>query len=216
MALTLWIGNKKYSSWSLRPWIALKVANIPFEEVLVPLRTDEFKSRVKAVSPAGRVPVLRDGDAVVWESLAILEHLAERFPDAQLWPAEPKARAHARAIAAEMHGGFGALRGHCPMNVARRRARTLTPEVEADVQRIDAMWSDARARFGKSGPFLFGAFSAADAMYAPVVSRFVSYDIGVSAAARDYMAAVTSLPAYAEWEAAGIAEPWILPGNDPD
>ncbi|MGE0750143.1 MAG: glutathione S-transferase family protein [Variibacter sp.] len=216
MALTLWIGNKKYSSWSLRPWIALKVAGIPFEEVLVPLRTDEFKSRVREVSPAGRVPVLRDGDAVVWESLAILEHLAERFPDARLWPAEPNARAHARSIAAEMHGGFGALRSHCPMNMARQRPRALTPEVEADVRRIDAMWSDARARFGKGGPFLFGAFSAADAMYAPVVSRFVSYEIGVSRAARDYMAAVTALPAYAEWKAAGLAEPWVLAGNDPD
>jgi glutathione S-transferase len=216
MALTLVIGNKAYSSWSLRPWIAMKVKNIPFEEKLIPLYTPETRERLLQYSPTAKVPLLIDGDMRIWESLAILDHLADRFPDANLWPAQPAARAHARAISSEMHAGFAALRSHCPMNLRRRRARTLTPEVEADIARIDQMWTEARERFGKGGPFLLGAFSAADAMYAPVATRIVSYELPVGRVARQYVDAIMDLPAFQEWKAAGIAEPWEIPGNDPD
>ncbi len=217
MALTLIIGNKNYSSWSFRPWIALKAAGINFDEIVISLDAPDFKQRVLSESPAGKVPVLIDGTLRVWESLAILEYLAEKFPAIGLWPNEPAARAHARAIASEMHAGFGPLRGHCPMNMRRPiKKRELTPEVEANVRRIDAMWSDCRARFGTSGSFLFGRFSAADAMYAPVVSRFASYAIDVGAASRAYMKAITALPAYIDWKAAAVQEPWVLAEDEPD
>ena len=217
MALTLVIGNKNYSSWSFRPWIAMKAAGIPFEEVLIPLNASDFKERLLKLSGTGKVPVLIDGDARVWESLAILEYLAERFPDAGLWPADTQARAHARAIAAEMHAGFGALRTECPMCLWRpAMRRDLSPDTQANVQRIDAMWADCRARFGAGGPFLFGRFSAADAMYAPVVARFVTYAISVGAASQAYTNAVTALPAYVEWKAAGVQETWVLPEDEPD
>jgi glutathione S-transferase len=217
MALTLVIGNKKYSSWSLRPWIAMRNAGIAFEEMIFELYTDQFRKGVGQYSPAGKVPVLLDGDAVIWESIAILEHLAEKFPKAGLWPADPVARAHARSIATEMHGGFVALRNHCPMNLTRPvKKRTMTVEVEANVKRIDEMWSGARARFGKDGPFLFGAFGNADAMYAPVVARVHHYDLAVSPASRAYVDAVRALPAYREWEAAGVKEAWVMPGNEVD
>jgi glutathione S-transferase len=217
MTLKLIIGNKNYSSWSLRPWIALRHAGIPFDEEVVPLYEPGSRERVLAYSSAGKVPVLIDGDMTIWESLAIIEYLAERFPKAQLWPADVAARALARSVAAEMHAGFVALRRHCPMNMRRDgRKRELTAEVEADVRRIEQIWTDCRARFGAAGPFLFGAFGAADAMYAPVVSRFTSYGIGVGAAAKSYMQAVTALPAYREWRMAGLAEPWVMPHNELD
>ena len=203
MALTLIIGNKNYSSWSFRPWIAMKVAGIAFDEVVISLDAPDFKARLSKVSGTGKVPALLDGDVQVWESLAILEYLAEKFPAARLWPADPAARAHARAIASEMHAGFVPLRRACPMNMWRPvKRRELDDEARANVRRIDAMWTDCRARFGAGGPFLFGAFGAADAMYAPVVSRFHTYDVEVGAAARAYMAAVMALPAWAEWNAA--------------
>ncbi len=216
MSLRLIIGNKNYSSWSLRPWIAMRTAGLAFEETVLPLYQPGSREQVLKYSPVGKVPVLIDGDIVVWESLAILEHLAERFPQALLWPTDVAARAHARAIAAEMHAGFADLRSHCPMNMRRdrRRPRELTPGVEANVQRIEELWRGARSRFGKGGPFLFGTFSAADAMYAPVVSRFASYGVPVSAQARDYMAAVMALPAWREWEAAGRVEPWVMQGSE--
>jgi glutathione S-transferase len=217
MTLKLIIGNKNYSSWSLRPWIALRHAGIPFDEEVVPLYEPGSRERVLAYSSAGKVPVLIDGDMTIWESLAIIEYLAERFPKAQLWPADVAARALARSVAAEMHAGFVALRRHCPMNMRRDgRKRELTAEVEADVRRIEQIWTDCRARFGAAGPFLFGAFGAADAMYAPVVSRFTSYGIGMGAAAESYMQAVTALPAYREWRTAGLAEPWVMPHNELD
>jgi glutathione S-transferase len=217
MALKLIIGNKNYSSWSLRPWIAMRAAGIAFEESLVPLSEPDFKERVLAHSPVGKVPVLVDGDAVVWESLAILEHLAERFPEARLWPDDLAARGHARAIAAEMHAGFSALRNECPMNMWRpTRKAALSAAAHDDAARIDAMWSECRTRFGGAGPFLFGRFSAADAMYAPVVSRFATYDIPAGPATRVYMEAVMALPAYVEWKEAGIREPWVLPQDEPD
>jgi glutathione S-transferase len=215
MSLKLVLGNKNYSSWSLRPWIAMRHAGIAFEEEVIPLYVQGSRERILRYSPAGKVPVLIDGDMTIWESLAILEHLAEHFPKAQLWPDAVAARAHARAVSAEMHAGFGHLRRHCPMNMRRvGKKYELTAEVVADVRRIEEIWTDCRARFGQGGPFLFGRFSAADAMYAPVVSRFASYAIGVGAACEAYMAAMMALPAWQEWREAGVAEPWIMPGNE--
>jgi glutathione S-transferase len=217
MALKLVLGNKNYSSWSLRPWIAMRHAGLAFDEEVIPLYEPGSRERVLKYSPAGKVPVLIDGDMTIWESLAILDHLAERFPKMKLWPSDTGARAHARAVSAEMHAGFGALRRHCPMNMRRvRKKRELTAEVAADVRRIEEIWTDCRKRFGQGGGFLFGDFGAADAMYAPVVSRFASYDIGVGAACEAYMAAMMALPAWQEWRAAGIAEPWVMPGNELD
>jgi glutathione S-transferase len=217
MGLTLFIGNKNYSSWSMRPWIAMKVAGIAFDEELISLNAKDFKARVGKVSGTGKVPALIDGDIHVWESLAILDHVAETHPQARLWPTEPRARAHARSVAAEMHAGFMALRRHCPMNMWRpSKVRDLTPEAAADVRRIEAIWTDCRTRFGAGGPFLFGTFGAADAMYAPVVSRFPTYAIEVGATARSYMQAVSALPAWKEWRTAALKETWVLPNNEVD
>jgi glutathione S-transferase len=176
-----------------------------------------FKDEIPKLNPAGKVPVLIDGDLRVWESLAIVEYLADKFPDVGLWPADAAARAHARTISAEMHAGFAPLRRHCPMNMARvPKPRELTPEVQSDVLRIDQMWTDCRERFGKGGPFLFGAVGAADAMYAPVVSRFHTYGIEVGSEARGYMKAIMALPAWSAWEAAARQEPWVLPRAEVD
>ena len=217
MALTLIIGNKNYSSWSLRPWIAMKVAGIAFEERLIPLYEPGSREQVLKFSPAGKVPVLIDGDMTVWESLAILEHLAERLPQAGLWPADARARSHARVVANEMHGGFLPLRRSCPMNLwLPAKPRPQGDEVLDNVRRIDALWSDCRARFGQNGQFLFGAFGAADAMYAPVVSRLHSYGLDVSPIARAYTDAVMALPAWREWHEAALKEPWVMKGNEPD
>jgi len=217
MALHLIIGNKNYSSWSFRPWLAMKVAGIAFEETVISLDAPDFKPRVSAISGSGKVPALADGDVHVWESLAILEYLTEKFPDAKLWPADPAARAHARAVATEMHAGFAPLRRHLPMNMWRPvKKRELTGEVEADVARIEALWESCRDRFGNGGPFLFGAFGAVDAMYAPVVARFHTYDVAVGPAARTYMQAVMALPAWQQWTAAGRKEPWVLASDEVD
>lgn len=219
--MKLLIGNKNYSSWSLRPWIAMTVAGIPFEEVLIPFETDEFKTTVADVSGTGKVPVLIDGDIRVWESLAILEYLAEKFPDAGLWPKDDAARAHARVVANEMHAGFQPMRNDLPVNFARKVIkRELSPLVQANVRRIEALWADCRARFGakadRAGPFLFGAFGNADAMYAPVVSRFHTYAVDVTPQTRAYMDAVMALPAWKAWEAAGVAEPWLFAEDEVD
>jgi glutathione S-transferase len=221
MPLRLIIGNKNYSSWSFRPWLAMKVAGIPFEETVISLDAANFKARVAEHSGTGKVPVLIDGEGVsavkVWESLAILEYLAETFPDRNLWPADPVARAHARTVAAEMHAGFMPLRRHCPMNMWRPPGpRDLPEDVAENVRRIDALWSDCRVRFGAAGPFLFGSFGAADAMYAPVVSRLHTYAVDVGEKSRTYMAAVMALPAWEEWRAAGAQEPWVLPHDEVD
>jgi len=217
--MQLVIGNKNYSSWSLRPWIAMKACGIAFEEILIPfgspLGNPEFKARLAPYTPAGRVPVLVDGDMRIWETLAILEYLAEKFPERGLWPADAKARAEARALASEMHAGFSALRGECPMNMRRPvRERALPANVLADVARIEAMWSDCRARHG--GPFLFGKFSAADAMYAPVVARFHTYGIKANREALGYIEAMMALPAFAEWRADALKETWIVPEDEAD
>ena len=202
MALHLTIGNKNYSSWSFRPWIALKVAAIPFEETVIPIYYPGSKEKFLARSPAGKVPILEDGAVTIWESLAILEYIAEKFPDVTVWPRDSAARAHARAIASEMHAGFVPLRRQCPMNMWRPvKKLVLSTETAANVARIDAMWSDCRARFGGDGPFLFGRFSAADAMYAPVVSRFHTYGVEIGAVSAAYMRAMMTLPAWQEWYA---------------
>ncbi|MPZ37662.1 MAG: glutathione S-transferase [Rhizobiales bacterium] len=217
MALSLIIGNKNYSSWSMRPWIAMKAAGIAFTEEVISLNATDFKERVSKVSGTGKVPVLSDGDVHVWESLAILEHLAERFPDAGLWPSDLKARGYARAAASEMHAGFVPMRRHLPMNMWRPpMPRELPDDVLANVRRVEQIWTDCRTRFGQGGRFLFGRFGAADAMYAPVVSRFQTYVVKVGAVAQDYMKAMTALPAWAEWRAAAIKETWVLPEDEVD
>src|SRR6202790_4184731 len=212
MALKLVIGNKNYSSWSMRPWLALRASNIAFEEVFIPLYTgDADKQRILAFTHSGKVPALVDGDVTVWDSLSIIEYLAERFPEKQLWPEDRARRAHARSISAEMHSGFAALRNECGMNLHRPvGVKSLSENARADVARVQQIWSECRERYGRTGPYLFGAFSGADAMYAPVVHRFRTYAIEVTPSARDYMDAMMSLPAFAEWTSAGLAEPLVI------
>src|SRR6185295_17730576 len=212
MALKLIVGNKNYSSWSFRPWIGLRAAGIAFDEEVISLYVEGSKEQILARSPAGKVPILIDGEVRVWESLAILEYAAEKFRDAHLWPSESKARAHARAISTEMHAGFVALRTECGMNMWRPPAKKdLSQDAQANVARIQAIWTETRAKYGAGGPFLFGKFTAADAMYAPVVSRFIAYDVGVSAPARAYMESMTALPAWREWRRAALRETWVIP-----
>jgi glutathione S-transferase len=212
MALRLIIGNKNYSSWSMRPWIGLRATGIAFDEEVIPLYDTGSKQQILARSPAGKVPILIDGDVKVWESLAILEYAAEKFPDARLWPADPAARAHARAISTEMHAGFVPLRSECGMNMWRPPAKKqLSADAEANVARVQELWTNARKRFGAGGPFLFGHFTAADAMYAPVVSRFETYMIDVSAPVRAYMQAMIALPAWQKWRRAALNETWVIP-----
>lgn len=212
MALKLVIGNKNYSSWSMRPWVALKACDIAFEEVFIPLYTGEAdKKRILDVTRSGKVPVLVDGDITVWDSLAIIEYAAEKFPEAGLWPKDSASRAHARSISAEMHSGFAALRNECGMNLHRPvKAIALSANAEADVARVQEIWTDCRNRYGRLGPFLFGSFSAADAMFAPVVHRFRTYAIEVSPAARAYMDTMMALPAFRQWTEAGLAETLVI------
>jgi glutathione S-transferase len=212
MALTLVIGNKNYSSWSMRPWLALKVANIVFDEVSIPLYTgDADKHRILKFTRSGKVPALVDGDLTIWDSLSIIEYAAERFPQARLWPQDVASRAHARSISAEMHSGFMALRNECGMNLHRPiGAKALSADARADIARIQESWSECRERYGKFGPYLFGAFSGADAMYVPVVHRFRTYAIDVTPEVRVYMDAMMALPAFQEWTRAGLAETLVI------
>ncbi|MBV8926889.1 MAG: glutathione S-transferase family protein [Bradyrhizobium sp.] len=212
MALKLVIGNKNYSSWSMRPWLALRAAGIPFEEVFIPLYTGQAdKDRILSFTRSGKVPVLIDSDITVWDSLSIIEYLAERFPDAKLWPQDRAARAHARSISAEMHSGFVPLRNECGMNLHRPVRRVeLSADAHANVARIEEIWSECRARYGGQGPFLFGGFTAADAMFAPVVHRFRTYAIRVAPAVQAYMETMMALPAFAEWTEAGLAETLVI------
>src|SRR5882724_2069817 len=212
MALKLVIGNKNYSSWSMRPWLALRANNIPFDEVFIPLYTGEAdKKRILSFTHSGKVPALIDGDVTVWDSLAIIEYVAERFPQTRLWPEDPARRAHARSISAEMHSGFAALRYECGMNLRRPvGAIPLSADARANIARIEQIWVECRARYGKRGPFLFGTFGAADAMFAPVVHRFRTYAIEVTPQLRDYMDAMLSLPAFQEWTRAGLAETILI------
>lgn len=207
---TLVIGNKAYSSWSMRPWLLMQQAGIAFDEIRIPLYQDGHDAKIRAWSPAGRVPVLRAGDLTVWDSLAICETLAERHPEKNLWPAGAAARAHARAVSAEMHSGFAALRSNMGMNVRRTfPGAGRTPEVARDIARIEQLWSDCLQRYG--GPFLFGAFSIADAMYAPVATRFRSYAVELSGAAQRYATMLLDLPAIRAWYAEAATETEVLP-----
>ncbi len=213
MALTLVIGNKNYSSWSMRPWIAMRAANIAFEEVFIPLYTDDpaDKQRILSFTRSGKVPALIDGDITVWDSLSIIEYLAERFPQAKLWPEDRAMRAHARSISAEMHSGFLPLRNECGMNLHRPvGAVPLSADAQANIGRVEEIWRECRQRYGGSGPFLFGAFGGADAMYAPVVHRFRTYAIEVGAEAKAYMETMMALPAFREWTGAALAETLVI------
>lgn len=211
--LKLYIGNKNYSSWSFRSWIAMTAAGIAFEEVLIPFDDAGGNPKFKEFSPTGRVPVLQHGALHVWESLAIIEYVAELFPDAGLWPYDPADRAMARSISMEMLSGFRALRGACPMNIRREKRAIELPEgVMQDVGRITEIWKTMRQR--SRGPFLFGAFSGADAMFAPVVNRLDVYDIPVDDNAKAYMEAMQAHPAWIAWRDAALAETWVVPADE--
>ncbi len=208
---TIYLGNKNYSSWSLRGWLMLKQTGAAFAEELIPLDEAATRPSILRHSPSGKVPALRHGEHMIWESLAIGEYLAELFPEARLWPQDRAARARARAVSAEMHAGFAALRSHLPMNIRSSFPnRGLTPEAQADINRVTALWRDCRKRFGEGGDFLFGSFTIADAMYAPVVSRFRTYRVELDAEAQAYGEAVWAWPAMREWAAAARNEPMII------
>jgi len=210
--LTIYLGNKNYASWSLRAWLALKATEEPFEEVVIPLFQPGSKETLLKYSPSGRVPALHHRGTIVWDSLAICGYLTEQFPAAGLWPADPAAKAVARSISAEMHAGFPALRAQLPMNVRSRfPGREIAPEVQADINRVMAIWRQCRSRFGEgNGDFLFGRFSIADAMYAPVVTRFRTYAIDLEREAEAYCEAIAALPAMQDWAAAAKNEPMVI------
>ncbi len=206
---TLVIANRNYSSWSLRPWLALTAAGVEFDEVLVQLGTPETEAAIRRWSPSGRVPAYRDGEIVVWDSLAICEHVAETHPGANLWPVDPVARAIARSVTAEMHSGFSSLRQNMTMNIrASYPGRGRGEGVDVDIARITAIWNDCRTRFGAGGNLLFGRFTIADAFFAPVVSRFRTYGVELSGPSADYAEAVWGLPAMQDWVEKAHAEPW--------
>ena len=220
--MQLYIGNKNYSSWSLRPWLLMTHAGIPFEEVKLRLsftEGSEFKNTLRKLAPTGKVPLLVDGGLVVWDTLAIAEYLAEKFPSKQLWPADRKARAHARSVCAEMHSGFGALRSHFPMNIEASLPHVgaevlrTQPEVVRDVERIVEMWTELLVQHG--GPFLFGEFSVADAFYAPVVTRLRTYGVPVLEAVNGYMDRMLQLPAMQAWTRDALAEQDFLEFDEP-
>lgn len=217
---TLVIANKAYSSWSLRAWLALKATGTDFEEVVIPLRQADTAAVIRKYSPSGKVPVLIDGEVTIWESLAIVEYLAESFPDAGLWPADGAARAFARAASAEMHGGFLALRRALPMNVRHAFPDPeLDDETRVQINRIQAIWRESRRRFGTAcgdGPFLMGGFSALDAFYAPVASRFATYGIDLEKQAASFVDAILAHPFMEEWCAGAHREPWIIPEYEID
>lgn len=215
--LTLYIGNKNYSSWSFRSWIALTAAGVPFREVLIPFDDAGGNPKFREISPTGRVPCLHHGEFRVWESLAIIEYAAELFPEKAIWPKAVADRAIARSVSMEMLSGFRGIRNACPMNIRRPKGRLDLPKdvqagVDADVARIAAIWTELTARSG--GSYLFGEFSAADAMFAPVVNRFEAYDLVSDKAVLDYMAAMKAHPAWKAWETAALAETWIVPADE--
>lgn len=210
--LKIIVGNKRYSSWSLRGWLAVRQSGLPHAERVIPMWTDAYDAaKAEGLLPSGKVPTLWDGDIVVWDSLAIVEHLAERAGRDRFWPADPAARAFARSIAAEMHSGFAPLRRQCGMNLGRRYPGfELDPEALADIARITNLWTEARERFGTGGDFLFGAFGAADIMFAPVVTRFVTYDVALPDVARAYVDAMVAHPFMREWQAGADAETIVI------
>ncbi|HVJ50952.1 MAG TPA: glutathione S-transferase family protein [Aliidongia sp.] len=210
--LTIYIGNKNYSSWSLRGWLPLKESGLAFDEVMIPLDQPSTRAAVLAQSPSGRVPALHHGSLVICDSLAIGEYLAEICPEKHFWPLDRESRAVARSISAEMHSGFSALRDHFPMNIRSSFPhRGVTPEVQADINRITAIWREQRRKAGDgAGPFLFGHFTIADAMFAPVVSRFRTYKVELDEICQAYADAVWSLPSYQEWQDIARHEPMII------
>jgi glutathione S-transferase len=213
---TLVIGNKNYSSWSLRPWLLMKQAGIQFTETRVPLYAGTYKDEIRKYSPAGKVPILIDGQLTVWDSLAIAEYLAEQHAEKQLWPRDAALRAIARSISAEMHSGFSALRSNMSMNCRRSLpGKGRTVEVAADIDRIQRMWTECRSRAAGEGPFLFGSFGIADAMYAPVVLRFKTYAVNLPPAAQQYADTILALPALQEWVEAAKVEPEVIAAFEP-
>jgi glutathione S-transferase len=209
--MELVIGDKNYSSWSMRPWLVLKRAGVEFTETLVRLNRPETPAELALASPSGLVPVLKDGALTVWDSLAISEYVAERFPQAGLWPEDPTARALARCAAAEMHSGFRSLRGELPMDLSLRVHKTVTPITEVDIRRVARLWTELRRRFANDGPFLAGRWSIADAFFTPVATRFRSYgvhlsDFGDTGEAGMYAEALLAEPEYQEWERGALAE----------
>jgi glutathione S-transferase len=213
-SLTLVIGNKNYSSWSLRPWLAMRQFDLPFNEIRIPLYTPEATAQIRELCPLGdgKVPILMHESRIVWDSLAILEYLTEMFPERSWWSGTAAARAVARSICAEMHSGFLALRQHLPMNCrAHLPGQELTPEVQTDIDRITTLWRECRQTYGERGEFLFGRFTIADAMYAPVVLRFRTYDIEFDPVGQAYANAVLALPALQEWLDAAAAETEEIP-----
>ena len=204
----LTIANKCYSSWSMRPWLVMRAFGFHFEETVIPLRQPDTAERIRAYSPTGKVPVLTDGEVKVWESLAIIQYLADTHPEKAIWPQDRVAHAHALAIASEMHAGFQALRQACPMNLGKRfKTPPLTDDIKAYVARSEAVWHETRARFSHGGPYLFGEFTAADAMYAPIATRLDTYSIPVAADTRAYIDAVYAHPAFVAWRDAALREP---------
>ena len=212
---TIVLGNKAYSSWSLRGWLMLKLTGAAFDEVVVPLDRPETKAAIRAHSPSGRVPTLKAEGLAVWDTLAIAEYLHERFPEAGLWPEDPAARARARSVAAEMHAGFPTLRARLPMDLKRGPPEpgagiAVDGALAGEIARIVAIWSDCRARFGGAGDFLFGRFGAADAFYAPVATRFATYGVTLEGGVADYQDALMARPDLSDWIAAANAEPWVI------
>ncbi|MGJ5673198.1 MAG: glutathione S-transferase family protein [Nostochopsis sp.] len=210
--LTLVIGNKNYSSWSLRPWLAMKQFGLEFQEISIPLYTPETASQLSQYSPSMKVPVLLNGNQQVWDSLAICEYLAEEFPDLHWWPEDKTARTIARCISAEMHSSFQNLRQNMPMNCrAKLPGKGIALGVQKDIDRITTIWRDCRDKFGSDGDMLFGQFTIADAMFAPIVLRFVTYDVQLDHIAKNYVEATLAMPALQEWIKAGKAEQEIIP-----
>ena len=217
MSFTLVVGTKRWSSWSLRAWMALAVTGAPFRQVFIELRQPDTKAKILEWSPSGKIPMLDDDGVTVWDSLAICEYLAERFPEAGLWPAGREARALARSVSAEMHSGFMPLRSTCPMDVVEDHPMTEIPDdVRADVARIDALLADCRARFGQGGPYLFGTFTNADAMFAPVVTRLRTYHLPVGKVSAAYCETIMAMPEMQEWVQAARAEPEEIAELDMD
>ncbi|WIY51457.1 glutathione S-transferase family protein [Devosia sp. YIM 151766] len=213
--MKLLIGNRNYSTWSLRPWLVMRHFEIPFEDEVFQLSGPDWREKIAARSPTGKVPVLIDGDLAVPETIAIIEYLAERFPDKAIWPSASRDRALARAAAAEMHAGFPALRQHAPMNLrASHPGKVDLDSVRRDLHRVEALWGDLLERSG--GPFLFGGFSAADAMFAPLATRLRTYDLPVSDLAGRYVEAIYALPAFQDWLSLALHEPWIVDDDEID